>query len=228
MYEYYEFAQYYDLFYRNKNYDKEVNFLVKIIGNRKSILDVGCGTGIHMKLLADRGYVVSGMDKSLEMLSIARERLGDGYHLYNDDILNFKSSSSYDAIISMFAVFNHLNGIDEFEKGIRHFYEYLNDGGIMVIDLHNGRSNGNKLEEIDGKTREMTWTYDDYSGLEDTKIVYYVNSKEYVDHHTFYIYRLLDIKKVLERLRLKYELLENYSSNMASDKSKNVLVIIRK
>ena len=228
MYEYYELAKYYDLFYKNKNYDKEVQFLIQIIGKRKTILDVGCDTGIHMKLLADRGYVVSGLDKSLEMLSIAKERLGDGYHLYNDDILKFKSSIKYDAIISMFAVFNHLNGIDEFEKGIVHLYQYLNDGGVMIIDLHNGKSNGRKLEEIDGKTREMIWTYDDCCNLENTKIVYHIDGREYIDNHIFYIYKLLDIKKILEKLGLKYELLENYSSNLASDKSKNILVIIRK
>ncbi len=51
MCEYKEMAKYYDLFYSNKSYEKEVLFLKNLIGNKKTILDVGCGTGIHMNLI---------------------------------------------------------------------------------------------------------------------------------------------------------------------------------
>ncbi len=37
MYEYKLLARFYDLFYENKNYDKETNFLTSLIGTRKSI-----------------------------------------------------------------------------------------------------------------------------------------------------------------------------------------------
>lgn len=38
-----------------------------------SLLDVGCGTGHHMKALRERGYAVSGVDGSDKMLDVARE-----------------------------------------------------------------------------------------------------------------------------------------------------------
>ncbi len=69
MFEYKEMAKYYDLFYYNKSYEKEVKFLENLIGNRKFILDVGCGTGIHMNLLEEKGYYVDGLDLNAEYCS---------------------------------------------------------------------------------------------------------------------------------------------------------------
>ena len=66
MCEYKEMAKYYDLFYSNKSYEKEVLFLKNLIGNKKTILDVGCGTGIHMNLLEKYGYQVDLDEIDLE------------------------------------------------------------------------------------------------------------------------------------------------------------------
>ena len=39
------------------------------------MLDVGCGTGVFLRLCADRGADVSGLDASDGLLEIARERV---------------------------------------------------------------------------------------------------------------------------------------------------------
>lgn len=66
-------AKYYDLFYSSKSYEKEVSFLESLIKDRKTILDVGCGTGIHIKLLSKKGYLVDGVDLNKEMLDIVKK-----------------------------------------------------------------------------------------------------------------------------------------------------------
>lgn len=38
------------------------------------VLDLGCGTGTHALLLADRGYRVCGVDRAAEMLAAARRK----------------------------------------------------------------------------------------------------------------------------------------------------------
>jgi len=58
-----------------KNTASEVDFLVDELGLQRggTILDVGCGTGRHAIELAKRGYAVTGLDLSTEMLSRAAE-----------------------------------------------------------------------------------------------------------------------------------------------------------
>jgi ubiquinone/menaquinone biosynthesis C-methylase UbiE len=59
---YSQLVKYYDRIYWWKDYDQEVDFLVKALkkydvrGNR--ILEVACGTGSHTKILVERGYEV--------------------------------------------------------------------------------------------------------------------------------------------------------------------------
>lgn len=73
------YASYYNLFYRDKNYAAEVEYVDALIkkyavGETVTMLDLGCGTGGHAVLLAQKGYHVAGVDRSDTMLAIADEK----------------------------------------------------------------------------------------------------------------------------------------------------------
>ncbi len=226
MFEYKEFAKYYDLFYSNKSYEKEVKFLIDLIKDRKSILDVGCGTGIHMNLLEEKGYYVDGLDLNSEMLDIARNRVKG--NLYKGNLLNYNINKKYDVIISMFAVFNHLKSYSELEIGLIHWYNHLNKNGILIIDLHNGRANGVKESKFKDYKRIMSWSFDENTFKEYTDITYLIDDNEYHDSHEFLIYKIDQIKNILDKNNLKYKLYENYTTNEATDESKNIEIVIEK
>jgi len=58
------YAEYYDLIYQDKDYEKEYDFIEEIFQNFssnpvKTIFDGGCGTGGHAIPLAKRGYQIA-------------------------------------------------------------------------------------------------------------------------------------------------------------------------
>lgn len=76
---YKEYAEYYDLMYKDKDYEKEVDFIEEVLRKYskfsvKKILDAGCGTGGHAIPLAKRGYEVVGFDSLKSMIKKAREK----------------------------------------------------------------------------------------------------------------------------------------------------------
>ncbi|MFM6580781.1 MAG: class I SAM-dependent DNA methyltransferase, partial [Dolichospermum sp.] len=69
------YSRYYDLLYQDKDYLAEAKFIHDLIQTHapsaKTILELGCGTGRHAELLANYGYQIHGVDRSLEMLNSA-------------------------------------------------------------------------------------------------------------------------------------------------------------
>src|SRR5271170_5275866 len=52
---------YYDLFYRDKDYEAEAKYVSKFLKG-STVLDLGCGTGRHGHALIDLGYEVFGTE----------------------------------------------------------------------------------------------------------------------------------------------------------------------
>lgn len=70
------YSRYYNLFYQDKDYPGEAEYVNGLIRKHHpgatTILDLGCGTGRHDLLLAKMGYEVTGVDRSEEMLSVVK------------------------------------------------------------------------------------------------------------------------------------------------------------
>ncbi|MFB3885588.1 MAG: class I SAM-dependent methyltransferase [Thermodesulfobacteriota bacterium] len=74
-----DYADAYDLLYTDKDYEAECDIIEEVFrcsgnGSIRTILDLGCGTGNHVIPLAQRGYEVTGVDISPDMLRIARSK----------------------------------------------------------------------------------------------------------------------------------------------------------
>lgn len=226
MYEYQNMAKYYDLFYQTKKYDEEIDFITKIIGDRKKVLDVGCGTGIHMHLLEEKGYSVNGIDLNKEMLNVAKTRVRG--KLYNKNLLDFKINQKYDVILSLFAVFNHLKSYEEFEKGLLNCYNHLKENGILIIDLHNGRKSGKKETIHENNQRIMEWVFNEDTYKETTKIKYIIDGKSYYDTHEFLIYKIKTLEKILKSNNFNYKFYEDFTFKEATELSKNIQLVAYK
>ena len=71
------YTRYYDLIYHDKDYEAEVDYIVDLLLSNgvtgHQILEFGSGTGKHGRLLAQRGYQVTGIERSAQMLSLSKQ-----------------------------------------------------------------------------------------------------------------------------------------------------------
>ena len=139
------YASYYDIFYSDKNYKKECGFLEKIFQHHgfkvKTILDLGCGTGGHALLLSKMGYKVTGIDRSSEMLRIARkktDRLRLKTDFYETSIQEATLGRKFDAVISMFSVMSYQIKNGDIALACEAARRHLKQGGCFIFDVWNG------------------------------------------------------------------------------------------
>ncbi len=130
-------ARYYDLLYKDKNYDEEVNYIDNILKrylkSEKKILELGCGTGKHALLLKKKGYEVQGVDRSQEMINIAHNK---GFiNSFVSDIDSFQLSSKFNAIIALFHVVSYLNENDKIDKVLSNTKNHLKKNGLFLFDV---------------------------------------------------------------------------------------------
>ncbi|NIP66578.1 methyltransferase domain-containing protein [Candidatus Bathyarchaeota archaeon] len=105
----------------------------------QSILDLACGTGTAAILLAQRGFKVYGVDRSEEMLEIARkksakERVQVEFVL--SDIRNFVLPEKVDLAISLYDSLNYILEREELVSVFGRVKRYLKENGLFMFDMN--------------------------------------------------------------------------------------------
>lgn len=100
----------------------------------RTLLDVGIGTGLLAKRMADAGVVVTGIDSAAKMLAKARDRV-PGIRLIQHDIAtglpNALDGQLFNGIISTYAL-HHFSDSAKCRL-IRSMFARLSPGGILAI-----------------------------------------------------------------------------------------------
>lgn len=140
-----DYAYYYNIIYRDKDYEAEssqVDTLLKRYGGDiKKIINYGCGTGRHDIELTKLGYDCTGIDMSSFMIDIAKE---NGRNMKADidfsvaDIRTYEPRVKYDAVISLFHVMSYQNSNDDILSAFRSARKALDRGGLFLFDLWYG------------------------------------------------------------------------------------------
>ena len=104
----------------------------------KTILDFGCGTGRHASLLVDKGYKVHGVDKSIQMLNIAKKLSKKKLSFSSSNTDGLKIKKKFDAIISIFHVMSYQIKNIELIKTFKIIKKHLVDGGVFIFDFWYG------------------------------------------------------------------------------------------
>lgn len=140
-----KYARYYDLLYRDKDYKKEADYVDSLIKRysrkrNRTLLDVGCGTGGHAIWFAKKGYRVFGIDKSREMISVAREKLsGDNRAEFKPlDAERFSLRRKFDNVVSLFHVMSYLTANKAFMTSLENIRGHLEKNGLFIFDFWYG------------------------------------------------------------------------------------------
>jgi SAM-dependent methyltransferase len=143
-----DYAAAYDAMYDEKNYQSECDQLewaFKEFGTSQinSILDIGCGTGKHSWELANRCFQVTGVDRSAEMLYLARNQTcGEICAIKpaftQGEATDFDLKKEFDAVIMMFAVLSYLSTNQSLVAGLKNVSRHLKPGALFLADFWYG------------------------------------------------------------------------------------------
>lgn len=136
-----DYSKIYDFLYTNKDYTKETNLiktiLKKYLPNSKSLLDLGCGTGLYSNLITKLNFNVVGVDRSSNMLSIANQKYKKNKKLsfIKSSIENIKLNKKFDIISALFHILSYQRSESEIDKFFSKSYLHLNKNGILIFDF---------------------------------------------------------------------------------------------
>lgn len=143
-------ADLYDgIYYRDDLYRRETDFVLDHLAgiSQPEILDLCAGTGSHARLLTDRGARVVGVDRSGEMLAIARQKVPEARFL-QEDIRSFALAEAFDAVICMYGALHYIEEPQDVVRVLRRAWDHLRPGGMLILDL---RERDHLPEEVPGE-----------------------------------------------------------------------------
>jgi SAM-dependent methyltransferase len=138
-----KYALYYDLLYQDKDYQKETNFILSLLKKHqpesKKILEFGAGSGIHGRLLANTGFLVSGIERSQQMIDIGLSSnqgkdLNINFSCTQGDCTSAFVGDDFDTVISLFHVLSYQTSNEKILAMLNNAYRHLKPGGVFIFD----------------------------------------------------------------------------------------------
>lgn len=99
------------------------------------VLDLCCGTGQMIVPMAERGFAVTGIDMSADMLRHAAINVPQA-ELMQGDAREFQLAAPVAGVACASASLNHIPNIDDLERVFRSVHAALDEGGIFVFDIN--------------------------------------------------------------------------------------------
>jgi SAM-dependent methyltransferase len=215
-----ETAHVYDLIYEaeGKDYLGESTEVREQIAERspnaKSLLDVACGTGGHLRYLRD-WFEVTGLDVDPAMLAQARSTLPE-VPFIEGDMRSFDLGREFDAIVCLFSSIGYMATRNELEAALLRMGSHLAVDGVLIIDgwvrpdawldggsVHAVAANG---VDIAVARASRTWRDDDKSVLEMHHLVATSSGVEHlIDRHELTLFSDCEYTRALDAAELSYE-----------------------
>jgi len=100
----------------------------------RTLLELACGTGAILKILA-KSYDVVGLDLSPQMLLFARKKLPH-VRFYRKNMARFELATKFDVIICVFDSINHVLKFADWQKIFHNAARHLEKDGLFLFDIN--------------------------------------------------------------------------------------------
>jgi len=135
-------AEYYDSLTTDVDYENWADFLEKLFARSGEeilrVVDLGCGTGSLTAELTTRGYEMTGVDLSEDMLAVAADKCSvfEQPPLFlHQDMAKLTLFSPADAVVCCLDSLNYVTKPAAVQRTFQRVFDNLRPGGLFVFDI---------------------------------------------------------------------------------------------
>lgn len=238
MYE--QLAEIYDLINAGIPYEREYELIKSLvdISVNKSLLDVGCGTGEHIRFFSPDAYSIFGLDYSKGMLDIARAK-NPHINFIHGDMRDFALDQKFGVVCCLGSALQYNLTLKDLEHSIKNLLGHATS--YVIFDVRYCID-----KWIDGYVKDKTYENDNiivreswvsnrvdevYSVWEpkfEVKNKLTSETFEYMDYHKIRLFSIKEIHDILTRLGYSYELIDVLCDPVKDVKQTQFYFLIKK
>ncbi len=135
--------------------ERQIQFLKSTLKKDGWFLDLACGTGRHTIPLVNNGYNVVGLDASLKLLKIAKQRQVNVQLVQADMRYLPFADEVFGTAVSMDNSFGYLPTEESDLQSLKELNRILGIGGLFVLDVFNCEQLSQKYE----RSKNLRWWF---------------------------------------------------------------------
>ena len=213
MESYKDFARVYDEFMDQTPYDEWLLNILHVFEQYKiprnaQVVDLGCGTGKMARRLCAKGYQVTAIDNSMDMLEVAASEEDEGILYVLQDMVSLELPDKADAVVSICDCMNYILDEEDLLETFTRVRRFLKEDGVFMFDMNSHY----KYREIlacntfaeDREDASFIWDnfYDDSDRINEYQLSLFILNEQgtYNKYEELHLQKAYDEEEVVELL----------------------------